>query len=49
MDEIRDQMANVNDISEAISQPIGMASEFDEVIIIKLRSLHLLTINFRMN
>jgi charged multivesicular body protein 4A/B len=30
MDDIRDQMDLANEISEAISQPVGFGTEFDE-------------------
>ena len=30
MDDIRDQMDLANEISEAISQPVGFGAEFDE-------------------
>lgn len=30
MDDIRDQMDLANEISEAISQPVGFGNEFDE-------------------
>ena len=31
MDAIREQMDHANEISEAISNPVGMAGQFDEV------------------
>jgi hypothetical protein len=31
MDDIRDQMDVANEISEAISRPVGMGDELDEV------------------
>lgn len=34
MDDIRDQMDVANEISEAISRPVGMGEELDEVNIL---------------
>lgn len=34
MDDIRDQMDVANEISEAISRPVGMGEDLDEVKII---------------
>lgn len=34
MDDIRDQMDIANEISEAISRPVGMGEELDEVIVV---------------
>ena len=31
MDAIREQMDHANEISEAISNPVGMAGQYDEV------------------
>lgn len=33
MDDIRDQMDVANEISEAISRPVGMGDELDEVTV----------------
>lgn len=36
MDDIRDQMDVANEISEAISRPVGMGDELDEVTVFML-------------